>query len=281
MVLGNRIAAWLFPPPSVDEPRWRSAVRGFVWKRGSWWWRRWPAEATAALKKIRFHEARRYFGDGERRAFLEALGRSISTGASIVDYHLLHRYILARRPRRILELGSGVTTLIMADALREALREAPDSAPGHIHTLEDVPKYFEDARDLCPEGLRPYVTYHLAPVAIRSFRGLCRTACYENLPEGPFDLVFVDGPNIAGRCLVDGDLLFALAGQAEVPADVILDGRKHTAELFLRVFPGSRCAYDPAMNLLVMRGIAGRDIRERPSRPRRPRLCDAFEFLGV
>lgn len=212
---------------------------------------------------------------------LEALGRSISTGASVVDYHLLHRYVLARRPRRILELGSGVTTVIMADALREASRSAPDLAPGHIHTLEDVPKYFEDARALCPEGLRPYVSYHLSPVAIRSFRDLCRTACYEKLPEGPFDLIFVDGPNIADRCLVDGDLLFAMAAQTDVPADVILDGRKHTAELFLRFFPGSRCGYDPAMNLLVMRGVAGRDIRERPSGPRRPRLCDSFEFLGV
>jgi hypothetical protein len=242
------------------------------------------SRAARARRRIYGRESRLFFAHPSRAELMAAVGSSISTGAAWFDYFFLYRYVLARRPRRILELGSGVTSAIMAHALREVARMHPEAEPGHLHTLESLPEYFEDAKRICPAELRPHVTHHLSPQQLVAWRGRTWINCYEVLPEGPFDLVFVDGPDhpdMRGRGVVNGDALRALEAHPTASPDLVIDGRIHVMHAYARFLPPGALVQDRALDLsFVARASAGM-LRQAPSFYRWIRDADIFAALGV
>lgn len=265
-------------------------ARTHVWHRLFWWtfskagrWRRQWIHSHGAraiqLKSLR-KIARAYFGESERARLLERFKDTISTGAGLTDYYLLHRYVMERKPRRILELGSGVTTVIMADALR-AVSEATGQA-GVLETLEDIPLYYEHARSLCPDPLNAFVRYHLSPQKSFRWQGqvLCNT--YADLPPGPFDFVFVDGPNApAGTRPINGTLLEILARQDDHPCDAVIDGRRETVLMLGRLVAPGVFGRDYGLNITGLRNVTGRDLRKGISRPILMPPVDLFSFFNI
>ena len=141
--------------------------------------------------------AEAYFrADPERAALLPILAQSNSTGAGWTDYHLLHRYIVVRRPRRILEFGSGRTTVVMAHALATVNREDPGCPPGHLYSMEDILRFHEDAKAIMPPQLSRYTTLIHSPKRESTWRDEIWGFGYSTLPPGPFDFVFVDGASL-------------------------------------------------------------------------------------
>ena len=91
-----------------------------------------------------------------------------------------------RRPRRLLELGSGTSTAVLA---AYAARHG-----AAVITLEHEPAYHaQTAAMLEALGLRSAVDLRRAPCAPRHFDHR-RYACYDTTLSGTFDFVFVDGP---------------------------------------------------------------------------------------
>jgi predicted O-methyltransferase YrrM len=102
---------------------------------------------------------------------------------------LLHQLVRDERPRQVLECGSGVSTLVLAYALRDI-----DGAS--LVTLEHDSQHLANTRDwLRRHGLSDLVELRLAPLVPveTSTPGEC---WYDpqRLPSGPIDLMFVDGP---------------------------------------------------------------------------------------
>jgi predicted O-methyltransferase YrrM len=224
--------------------------------------------------------------DPGRAALLAAAGRSISTGAERTDYHLLHRYVVTRRPRRVLEFGSGVTTLVMAHALAENHRNA--GIVGHLYSLEAIPKFHENVKAILPGALRSYVTPICSPRREGTWRGEIWGFGYSELPPGPFDLVFVDGPTeyrddealrrgIKGVCL---DLLDLLERDADVRLDVVVDQKFNSLEAYESVLPRGTVRYDPVMDVGVMAGLSSRLLTARRP-PARNRYGNAWRMLGL
>lgn len=56
---------------------------------------------------------------------------SPSTGANYFDYWLLYSHIRRTKPREVLELGPGLTTLVIAQALHE-------NGSGRVTAMEDL-----------------------------------------------------------------------------------------------------------------------------------------------
>jgi len=252
----------LFPPPPQLEPVERVVV-------------------TARAERTR-REAQQYFATPERKGLLECVVSSISTGADLTDYYVLHHYIVTRRPRRILELGSGVTSVIMAHALREVAEADPSRPPGHLETMEDLPAFHADAQRLCSPALRPFVTYSLSGLHMER-KGQLWMFCYVSLPPGPFDLVFVDGPLAKrdGKTGVNGDVLRLMELAPDAALDVVIDNRLPTCIGLAPYFPERLLVFDQALRIGCMRGMSGRALRAQPARSRPLPDVDVFEHLGI
>ena len=139
----------------------------------------------------------------------------------------LGRAITARlaelRPRRILELGSGTSTALLAT-------HAADHGAELVSLEHDGVYHAQTARLLDGLGLRHAVDLRLAPLApLACPDGVARAWYSGDLPAGPFDFVFADGPPVRqGR----GAVLFALAGRLDPGWELWLkDGyRSHERE---------------------------------------------------
>lgn len=107
--------------------------------------------------------------------------------ATLVD--LVRRH----RPRTILELGSGASTVAMAYALEQHAEGA-----GHVHSLDHEADYGAATRaEAVRHGLDDLATVHHAPLRQATFDGQTFAwydldALPHDLP--PLDLVVVDGP---------------------------------------------------------------------------------------
>lgn len=98
--------------------------------------------------------------------------------------------ILQRPVQRVVECGSGVSTLVMAYALDRAGGE------GRIIALEHAEEYLEQTVGLLEEhGLSHLAEVRHAPLEECEVDGhLGRWYAQDQLPSGQIDLVFVDGP---------------------------------------------------------------------------------------
>lgn len=116
--------------------------------------------------------------------------------------NLLQR-LCQRRPQRILETGSGITTALLARYAQLTGAE--------VVTLEHEARFFRQTAALLDRlQLRRAVDLRLAPLGPLRRNGCAPARWYRPLPDGEFDFVFVDGPpQQVGR---EG-ALFALAGQ--------------------------------------------------------------------
>jgi predicted O-methyltransferase YrrM len=145
----------------------------------------------------------------------------------------IHRLIKARRPKNILELGTGIGTTAAIMALA-----APDS---QITTVEQKEKCLAIARRLIPTALQKRIIFHLSQPVVFS-PAICRDkeqcSGYETLPleRGPFDLVVVDGPSAFEQNgqiyrLPNGDL-FNLTNHITPQGVVFIDNRKEALVLY-------------------------------------------------
>lgn len=226
--------------------------------------------------------------DADRASALQCVTSSISTGVGLTDYHLLHGYIISRRPSRVLEFGSGKSTLVMAQALYEAHCRVPGSSPGHLYSLEDIPRYHEDIKRLIPDRLKDYVTLIHSPKRESCWRNEVWGFNYAELPSGRFDFVFVDGPTEyqddqegkrgkKGACL---DLLYLLERDPDACLDVVVDQKFSSLDAYQSVLPRGTVRYDPVMNMGFMSCVRGRLLQSR-----RPTIWlrhgDAWQLMGL
>ncbi|MFO1190146.1 MAG: class I SAM-dependent methyltransferase [Alphaproteobacteria bacterium] len=101
----------------------------------------------------------------------------------------LARHVRRAKPKRVVECGSGASTVVIARALQQ-------NGAGHIYSLDHDPTFAEITRQrLIEAGLSDYATVITAPLREQNF-GAHRSAWYNIpiLPDGPYDLVVIDGP---------------------------------------------------------------------------------------
>src|SRR3546814_303017 len=125
---------------------------------------------------------------------------------SYSDYLTLYEQVRAHRPREILECGTGISTVVLAQALRENAAESGQT-PGRVTSMEDDPDWHRLATERLPEELRAIVEIVHSP-KVDGFYKCFRGVCYERVPDRPYDFVFSDGPD--RHSPVNGDKLFNL-----------------------------------------------------------------------
>ena len=151
------------------------------------------------------------------------------------DWVELSRVITKYRPKRILDLGTGIggSTACMARASR---------GKAFIDTVEQLEKCIRIARELIPAKYLSHISFHHSEVEIVEFpeipyRHFIR---YQNLPQGDWDLVVIDGPwlKFEKDKLIDLPAadIFALLPQLKEGCLIYLDGRLELKSVIKRFY---------------------------------------------
>lgn len=117
---------------------------------------------------------------------LEGMGNT-AIKPQFYDAWNLYRNVRSRQPGHILEFGVGVSTVVMAEALHR-------NGGGRLTTVDASERWLGEMERSLPQHLRPYVALHYSPLAIMSHAGdPCHR--YTDVPGGPIDLLYLDGPD--------------------------------------------------------------------------------------
>ena len=191
------------------------------------------------------------------------LERSKSTGCDYYDYWFLYDYIRRYNPREILECGTGASTLVMAFALMENVREGKDS--GRITSMEDVEFWYRHSRELIPGELNPYIDLIYSPKTEFSY-SIFRGVGYREIPERAFQFAFIDGPEATAPS--DNAKTFNLdlinvVRKSEQPIFAVVDKRVSTCYVFQKVFGAGLVKFNPRCDLGFVGPVTRRDLKSK------------------
>lgn len=151
---------------------------------------------------------------------------------------LLHQLVRDERPQHVLECGSGVSTLVLAYALQ-------DIEGASLVTLEHDRRYLSDTGELLHRhGLSELVELRLAPlVPVETRMGGERWYDPEQLPSGPIDLMFIDGPPSNSGMAARAPALQLVADRLAPNATIVVDdylrpGDRDTVTAWMEAEPG-------------------------------------------
>ena len=157
-----------------------------------------------------------------------ALRVSPSTGCNFAELHALHSQILQIRPYNVLELGSGISTIVLADA---AMRLRLRNRSCFVTSMEESPEYAAATQRIIPGRLSPVVEVICSPVVRLGFEDGWIGLEYDKRPEKEWDFIFIDGPQLPDNSreskFFDSDLLSILKLNS-TPLVAYLDGRAST-----------------------------------------------------
>lgn len=170
--------------------------------------------------------------------------KSSSTGCSFSDYWVLYSFVKDKKPLEILECSTGVSTIVMAYALKENYMET--GKKGRITSIEESVEYYTSACKLLPESLKEYIEILQSP-KMEGYYYFYRGVKYQSIPQREYDFVFIDGPTTSalsdGQKTFDFDFLDVVRNSVK-PVSAIIDGRKSTFYVLSKIFGGKKAKWD-------------------------------------
>lgn len=146
-------------------------------------------------------------------------------------YYTLYSFIRKHKPQYVLECGSGVTTMVMLQALKE-------NGAGTLISMDESDFYGGTVKKIAKE-MFPDASFemHIVPSVRGVYAGMQGTL-YENLPDHPYGLVFVDGPETPD---IDLDAFFVLEKNPQT--SIIIDVRYATIAALKQKYPQTYLRY--------------------------------------
>ena len=147
---------------------------------------------------------------------------------SLEDAETLDTILSKLRPKSILELGGGI-----------GAATAVLSKHGKVESVEQYQKCIDVAKELIPEERQKNITFNLPPTMAWETKEIPFNYfnCYQQLPRGEWDFVFLDGPGpfwYEGALveLPNGDV-FTFMKDMKSNSLLMIDGRATTAYMIL------------------------------------------------
>lgn len=124
--------------------------------------------------------------------------KSKTTGTKWPTLWRAVRIILSEKPIHILECGTGLSTVVLAEAVYK-LRSADPSYNGKIKSMESLAVWHEKAIEMLPEKYKEFTSILLGPRE-KYERLFFRGYKHSEIPEENYDFVFLDGPDYTDEC---------------------------------------------------------------------------------
>jgi hypothetical protein len=137
------------------------------------------------LRQLANYRARRYL---QRVGVLELLcsGDTQEIPADLSDLLNLHRLVRSRKPKTILEFGTGFSTIVMAHALAQ-------NGSGRLYGVDSSEFWIENLKAKFPKNLSPFIELRHSSVSVGVHNGqLCHY--YDSLPDVVPDFIYLDAP---------------------------------------------------------------------------------------
>ena len=161
---------------------------------------------------------------------------SNTTGTQPITLYLAVRDILKYRPKKILECGTGASTVVLALALKKLKNDDP-SYDGKIVSMESVEEWYKVAVRNLPEKLHDIVSIIHGPrikYEIAMFRGYM----HSNIPIDNYDFVFLDGPSFEDEFGTSfcADAIYVSEMRRDGILRGVIDGRASSAYVMQQMF---------------------------------------------
>lgn len=179
--------------------------------------------------------------NGLWEALLGAHEKSKSIGITGFEAAALYTAVLKFRPRYVLELGAGLSSIVLGYA---AKRLSDQGFACEVHSWEESEAYFADLRPLVPGCLSAFLKILVAEAISEQETPEWRGVRFPAKEALPYDLVFVDGPEYPERVprgegrqrAFDADVLDVLSTNPNRFV-VMVDGRRQTIEALRELRP--------------------------------------------
>jgi predicted O-methyltransferase YrrM len=123
----------------------------------------------------------------------EAINKGFTTSLSKHDYFDICTLLEQTRPKRVLELGSGVSTVIIGKFLHKFQIE--DGIKRTILSMEHEKEYLDNTQSMIPNEINKKADLVLSDVKYDNFDdGII--SYYTSIPDHLYDFVLIDGPSI-------------------------------------------------------------------------------------
>lgn len=119
--------------------------------------------------------------------------KSNTTGTKFPTLWRSVHVILKRKPTCILECGTGLSTIVLAAAVKKVARDTP-GYEGRVVSMESIEDWYEIARKNLPEKYSDVVELVLGPRVKCEFL-FFRGYRHSQIPKRDYDFVFLDGPS--------------------------------------------------------------------------------------
>lgn len=146
-----------------------------------------------------------------------------SYGPDYVDLWNLYHHVRTNRPQSILELGSGLSTLVMGYALME-------NGAGSLCSLEPDEEWARSTENSLPDCLRGHCAVIHSRGAACEVGGQA-TKCFAEKPLESPGMIYVDGAS-EGACWKGAEDVMQLESQLVPGTTVFIDGRAKALKLF-------------------------------------------------
>jgi len=144
------------------------------------------------------------------------------------DAIALYEYIMNIKPNYILEFGPGTSSNIICLAIVKLKKKDPNYNPIFI-SLEHHKDWLDFHHETFKPELAPYCQMILVPTILSKFQGM--DACkYEEIPDYPYDFIFVDGPSPSEHGVLISTDCIELADKLSPTCTIVFDGREASAK---------------------------------------------------
>jgi len=163
--------------------------------------------------------------------------QTLSTGCDPADYATLYKNIRKYKFKEVLECGTGVSTIVISQALYENFLET--GVKGRVTSMESKRKYFDIANNLLVGDLRDHVDIVLSEIE-SDYYGPFRGFKYKNKPHRQYDLCWIDGPEFEipsnkGGFAFNFDFI-DVVNESESKVYGLIDGRCSTTFVLQSIF---------------------------------------------
>jgi len=186
---------------------------------------------------------------------------SDTTGASMSDYLTLYEQVRRYRPKEVLEFGTGLSTVVLAQALKANERDG--TPKGRVTSMEEDAGWHQKACEMLPDDVAGIVEIIHSPKVDGIYK-IFRGVQYQEVPDRPYEFVFSDGPE--RHSLVNGDKLFDLdliqiVRRSETPVRAVVDNHYLTFYVLQKVFGTELARYSVKHRLMFVGPVTKHDVR--------------------